>query len=590
MLRCHIPLIPSLRSLPGRTHAPIGRRYLSSPTPPRKAKVLSRRTLVTSGALTALAIGGATIYADASDATDSKPAEPNPAPLSALVRSYVVYSMCSIPALVDWAPSILSTLMAVPGVSVLTEAFIRATFFEQFVGADTAQGTVPLLEQLRAENKGALFAYSVEVNEKEAAGSSSATSTSTLQPAHKRFVQEMIHSIDVAADFEDRYAHGRVEGRRTWVAVKLTALLPHAQSLINLSLHLTRTRPAPASPVAFPGTPQSSDLAILHQPSPTRDTPSILTSDDIAALKDLNDDLVKICTRAQERGVKIIIDAEHSWYQPAIDAFGHALMERFNKLPSKHTTPRLLAWFSPSPPAPGSGNVQPLVYVTYQAYLRRTPAHLALSFAAAKAGNYALGVKLVRGAYHPHETSAHALAATSSSLSISPDPHPPVWPTKPETDACYNACAALLLSAIESDVPAIKSNPSTTTTHDTPSLGVLFGTHNRDSCDLILDGLVQRRLAVRSSTDGTLRIPEEVAERVAFGQLYGMSDSLTNYIAGKTRSSSPCVIKYVPYGALVEVMPYLSRRAIENKSVLGNGGAARERKEAGAEMWRRVFG
>lgn len=37
-------------------------------------------------------------------------------------------------------------------------------------------------------------------------------------------------------------------------------------------------------------------------------------------------------------------------------------------------------------------------------------------------------------------------------------------------------------------------------------------------------------------------------------------------------------------------MPYISRRAIENKSMLGNGGAVRERKEVARLIWRRVFG
>jgi len=48
--------------------------------------------------------------------------------------------------------------------------------------------------------------------------------------------------------------------------------------------------------------------------------------------------------------------------------------------------------------------------------------------------------------------------------------------------------------------------------------------------------------------------------------------------------------RYIPYGALSEVMPYLSRRAIENQSVLGNDNASEERRRAGREIWRRVFG
>lgn len=46
----------------------------------------------------------------------------------------------------------------------------------------------------------------------------------------------------------------------------------------------------------------------------------------------------------------------------------------------------------------------------------------------------------------------------------------------------------------------------------------------------------------------------------------------------------------MPYGALAEVMPYLSRRAIENKSVLGEGAAQKERQRAAQEIRKRIFG
>ncbi|KAG8220728.1 FAD-linked oxidoreductase [Butyriboletus roseoflavus] len=354
----------------------------------------------------------------------------------------------------------------------------------------------------------------------------------------------MIRSIDVAADFEDEFGTREVAGRRTWVAVKLTALLPNADALRNLSLHLTRTRPALSPPVPYPGTPESSDLTILHDRLPEH-PPAPLTAQDVEDLKELCHDLNKICTRAKDRNVRIILDAEHSWYQPAIDAFGHALMERFNKITSHHRVTSRFAFGSSKAQGP---ELQPMVYVTCQAYLRRTPTHLARSLALARQNNYALGVKLVRGAYHPHELVAHSTAASSSasgSIAVSPDPHPPVHPTKPDTDACYNECAALLVRAVADDVKSSAGR--------TPRIGVLF-------------------------------------ERLTFGQLYGMSDSLTNYLVGRIKSTTPCTIKYVPYGALVEVMPYISRRAIENKSMLGNGGAVRERKEAARLIWRRVFG
>ena len=99
----------------------------------------------------------------------------------------------------------------------------------QFVGSETAEDALPLLERYRAENKGCLFAYSVEVDEDEAAGKSK-DKVKGQQPVYKQIIQEMIHSIDVAANFEDTHLPaGSTSGRKTWVAVKLVcAVFPQA--------------------------------------------------------------------------------------------------------------------------------------------------------------------------------------------------------------------------------------------------------------------------------------------------------------------------------------------------------------------------
>ena len=57
--------------------------------------------------------------------------DPLQPPISALLRSYVVYSMCSIPSLVDASPKILDTLNAVPGLRQAAHALVRVTFFNQ---------------------------------------------------------------------------------------------------------------------------------------------------------------------------------------------------------------------------------------------------------------------------------------------------------------------------------------------------------------------------------------------------------------------------------------------------------------------------
>ncbi|KAG2069893.1 FAD-linked oxidoreductase [Suillus decipiens] len=589
-------------------------RAFSTAPPPRLRRL--GRVLVLSSALTTSVLG----YTFYNDASNIETAPFDTRTLSDLVRAYIVYGTCSIAPLVDVAPTILDILFGIPGVSKIVEIFVRATFFHQFVGADTTNGVLPLLTSLRTENKGAIFAYTVEVEEEGGAGQTNVE----RRPAHKHFVEEIIRSINASADFEDGMdgsQNGHI-GRRTWVAVKLSAMLPNAQSLINLSTHLTNTRASLEPPVLFPGTPLPSDLSILHSSTSAR----ALTESDIHDLKELYNDLVQICTRAEERRIRVFIDAEYSWYQPAIDAFGHALMERFNKLPSnnfRQTWWDISSWTSsPSVREPVHDKVRPLVYVTYQAYLRRTPAHLTHSLALAHARGYALGVKLVRGAYHPYELAAHQLARSASSavesypsnhsrsLSISPDPEPPVQPSKDATDQCYNDCATLLIDAISRDIHRSGR-------FGAPGIGVFFGTHNWTSCEFILDELVKKGLGVgeRVGVDEVQKdavwIPLEVGERIAFGQLYGMSDALTNYLVGRMRCERPCVIKFVPFGALVQasflipyaipfgtgssasihkVMPYLSRRAIENKSVLGAGAATRERKEAAALIWKKMKG
>ncbi|KAJ3763893.1 FAD-linked oxidoreductase [Lentinula raphanica] len=496
--------------------------------------------------------------------------------LRTLVRAYIVYSMCSFPTLIDAAPKLLNTLMGIPIVRNITETFVRVTFFDQFVGGDTAQGSLPLLYSFRAANKGVLFAYSIEVDENEATSNSS--SKKKGQPVYKRCVDEMIRAIDVAADFEDHIVGKDTHnGRRTWVAIKMTALLPDAQALIALSSHILATRPQLEPSIPFPGCPHPTDLDIFSSQS----TSKSLHTNDVASLRELYSDLRRICLRAQERGVKLIIDAEYSWYQPAIDAMQLALMREFNKSATENVGSR------PS--------VQPLIYGTFQAYLRRraacsTPLHLAQSYHDAQLHNYSLGVKLVRGAYHPHEVLAHEAAKLQGqhSLSISPDVLPPVWTTKEETDRCYDDCVKLLVGWVK------ESNQSKSKHEDLPRIGVLFGTHNWSSVRLILSELHTNGLAedqrVGNEGEPVLKLDDEVTERVTLGQLYGMSDELTDYIVHRTRSNSPMVIKYVPYGSLLETMPYLSRRAIENKSVLGDGHAAEERRRAGREIWARVFG
>lgn len=131
--------------------------------------------------------------------------------------------------------------------------------------------------------------------------------------------------------------------------------------------------------------------------------------------------------------------------------------------------------------------------------------HLLQSLRDAENGNYALGVKLVRGAYHEQE------AAPDSRVSISPEVDPPVYITKAETDASFDDCAKALVNRISLDV---RQNLQ-------PRISVLFGTHNTESCHLVMSLLEREGLATADPLHKTVCIPRSTALRISFGQLFG---------------------------------------------------------------------
>lgn len=116
---------------PARPHLYAPLRTLVTPRTAVSSPHWTRAGLVVGGVLTTSLVLGNILHADAPDEGANKAAaRPQPS-LSSLVRSYVVYSMCSIPAVIDWAPTVLSACTSVPGLKQVTEAIVRHTFFNQ---------------------------------------------------------------------------------------------------------------------------------------------------------------------------------------------------------------------------------------------------------------------------------------------------------------------------------------------------------------------------------------------------------------------------------------------------------------------------
>ena len=237
--------------------------------------------------------------------------------------------------------------------SLTPSVYLKQALFYQFVGADSATEALPLLRSLRVANKGVLFAYSVEVDEKEATGASislprtdrthNSTNHSsrladdddndnshlTTIPPYKRIVNEMLHCIDVAADFEEELMTDStsMKGRRTWVAIKMTALIPDAHDLIALSSSIVESRKDPrtfsndATSIPFPGSARIEDLDVILKKTPSAVGHSALIPAQVSRVRELYNNLVRICTHAQKRGVKVIVDAEYRYVRSFINSF-----------------------------------------------------------------------------------------------------------------------------------------------------------------------------------------------------------------------------------------------------------------------------
>ncbi|MBB6272529.1 proline dehydrogenase [Pedobacter cryoconitis] len=164
-----------------------------------------------------------------------------------------------------------------------------------------------------------------------------------------------------------------------------------------------------------------------------------------------------------------------------------------------------------------------IVYNTYQLYRHDKLAHLkADHMVAAKAG-FILGTKIVRGAYMEKERKRAAERGYPS----------PIQPDKEATDRDYNEAITYCVEHIE-------------------QIGVVCGTHNEASCRVLAELLDSHQIKHDHS-------------HVYFAQLLGMSDNLSFNLSDAGYN----VAKYVPYGPVKAVMPYLFRRAQENTSVAG---------------------
>lgn len=182
---------------------------------------------------------------------------------------------------------------------------------------------------------------------------------------------------------------------------------------------------------------------------------------------------------------------------------------------------------------------RPVIYNTYQMYCHASLGNLMKAHKDLSAEGLYLGAKIVRGAYMEKERD-------SAEERGYPDP---IQPDKSATDRDYDLALAYCVEHLN-------------------GISFVAGTHNEASSE---------HLAQMMEKEGF----SPADERIYFSQLYGMSDPISYTMAKHGYN----VAKYLPYGPVEKVMPYLIRRAEENTSIAGQ--ASRELQMIRKEIKRR---
>ncbi|KAJ2083200.1 proline dehydrogenase [Coemansia sp. RSA 988] len=469
--------------------------------------------------------------------------------LGKLITGWFVYRACSSSGLVRVAPRLLQ-LFARLRLAWASNAVVRRTFFAWFCAGENEREIVHTMRQLKESGIGSILDFSAEAD-LPAEATEGAAARAHANVKADAFAKEYFHGMHMAAQVAHAFA-----------AVKITGLadpavlyrLSEAQSALQQAFSAAdvdgngridfaqfRDGVLAAMPgggrVASPsglfamvdcdGDGQVDWLDVqtaLGMDNPLARPLYLREGEGPGAVESDVEDYERLVARARAvaqqaaaKGVRVMIDAEHTYFQPMIDHVAHILQREFN---CGGTT---------------------LVFNTYQMYRVDALQRMRCDAERATREGWCFAAKLVRGAYMELERERAQTHGYES----------PINPTLTATHAMYDAGVRYLLQRIASAQAVGQAPPA-----------VFVATHNCESISRAL-GLMR-----------ALHI-DTVAEPVMFGQLLGMQDATSYALA---RDGLP-IYKYVPYGPLDEVMPYLVRRAQENSAV-----ASAIREEAACVM------
>ncbi|KAF6166338.1 hypothetical protein GIB67_015884 [Kingdonia uniflora] len=394
-----------------------------------------------------------------------------------LFRSLINLNMASFEPLVDFGIWIMkSSLMETMIIRDVILKTVKHTFYEHFCAGENLNEARRTLQALWDDGLKGILDYGLE----DAVNNESCD----------RNLNEFLKTVESTKLLP--------QSSVSYACVKITAICPI--SLLNRVSNLLRWEKKDPS---FNLPWKVHTLPIFSKSSPfyhTLKRPDPLTPQEQNDLEKAHQRLIKLSEKCFVMDLPLLVDAEYTMVQPAIDYFTYSAMLRFNK------------------------NGKAIVYGTVQAYLRDSKERVIQAAEAAEKMGVTIGFKLVRGAYLSTETKV------ASSLGYAS----PIHGSIEETHACYDECASFMLEKVHKGTGA-----------------VCLATHNLES---------GRGAATKARALGIGKGDDQLQ----FAQLKGMAEGLSFGL----RNAGFQVSKYLPYGPVDMVIPYLLRRAEENRGML----------------------
>ena len=353
---------------------------------------------------------------------------------SELKKANLIFSIVNNPTTSSIATSLAKASLAI---HLPIKGIIRATVFQHFCGGETIDDSDRTIATLHKFGVGTILDYSVEGAKDEA--------------GFEKTTQEIVNTIEKAKNNP---------------AIPFSVFKPTGLAAFDL-------------------------LEKVH-------ANVNLSVEDQAAWDRVHQRVDRICKKAFDCGVPVLIDAEDSWIQKPIDDLAYEMMRKYN-------------------------GAKAIVFNTYQMYHKAMLGNLKQAITDAEKGNYFFGAKLVRGAYMEKEAERAEKLGYEN----------PIHPNKAATDEAFNQGLTVCVE-------------------NRSRVSLVCGSHNEFS-NQYLATLMEK-----------LNIPHQ-DRHMWFAQLLGMSDNISFNLA----KAGYNVVKYVPFGPVETVMPYLLRRAAENTSVAG---------------------